>query len=433
MSHRFRVTQPYGLVSFLVGLILCCGCGDGGNGGPPGNGGNGDPVDPASWTVMVYMAADNNLGEDALRDLNEMEFVGSDEDLNIVVQIDLPETGGVPWTTARRYWVEQDGNANQIGSTLLADLGELDMSRPDNLTSFLQWAGATYPADRTLVVLWGHGEAWDDEEHDGAGLTAESRIQAIFNDYSSDPDAFMRNFDLGSALAAGGGPFDIVAFDACVMQILEVAYEIRGTASIMVASQEVVWEDGYPYEEILETLSAAPGTTPESLASSMVHAFGDYYDTISPPRREQCLSAVRLDRVAPVASAVESLAGSLRSLLPDPGTTATLAALRDGLEDFTALVSRYADLTSLAGRIQSDLGINTTALTSAVRTAVIDSYSGPSHPDASGLSLYYPRTQVHYDMDDSYTNYVPATGKGSPCTFINTYHWDEFLAELYTE
>ena len=37
------------------------------------------------WTVMVYMSADNNLEPDGIHDLNEMESVGSTDDVNIVV------------------------------------------------------------------------------------------------------------------------------------------------------------------------------------------------------------------------------------------------------------------------------------------------------------------------------------------------------------
>src|SRR3990167_10775429 len=38
------------------------------------------------WTYMVYMGADNNLSTSGIIDLNEMETVGSDENINIVLQ-----------------------------------------------------------------------------------------------------------------------------------------------------------------------------------------------------------------------------------------------------------------------------------------------------------------------------------------------------------
>ena len=42
----------------------------------------------AKWTVMVYMAGDNNLESAAMVDLKEMARVGSTSAVNIVVQLD---------------------------------------------------------------------------------------------------------------------------------------------------------------------------------------------------------------------------------------------------------------------------------------------------------------------------------------------------------
>jgi len=46
----------------------------------------------AKWTVMVYMAGDNNLDGAALRDIAEMARVGSTKDVNILVQLDVWRT-----------------------------------------------------------------------------------------------------------------------------------------------------------------------------------------------------------------------------------------------------------------------------------------------------------------------------------------------------
>jgi hypothetical protein len=40
------------------------------------------------WTFMVYMDADNNLDPAGLDDINEMEIVGSTDNVNIVVLLD---------------------------------------------------------------------------------------------------------------------------------------------------------------------------------------------------------------------------------------------------------------------------------------------------------------------------------------------------------
>src|SRR5687768_6009900 len=44
------------------------------------------------WTIIVYSAADDDiLEEDLLLDINEMELVGSNPQMNIIVQVDRAE------------------------------------------------------------------------------------------------------------------------------------------------------------------------------------------------------------------------------------------------------------------------------------------------------------------------------------------------------
>ncbi|MBD3217047.1 MAG: hypothetical protein GF310_02135, partial [candidate division Zixibacteria bacterium] len=60
------------------------------------------------WTIMIYMGADNNLESAAIDDINEMEWIGSTINSNVVVQIDrIPgyDYSNGNWTTTRRYYI----------------------------------------------------------------------------------------------------------------------------------------------------------------------------------------------------------------------------------------------------------------------------------------------------------------------------------------
>ena len=64
----------------------------------------------------VPEALNNDLESFALADLDEMEFVGSTTDVNVVVQIDrseLYDTSNGNWTDARRFYVTHDTALNQ--------------------------------------------------------------------------------------------------------------------------------------------------------------------------------------------------------------------------------------------------------------------------------------------------------------------------------
>ena len=57
---------------------------------------------PKSWTVMVYLDADNNLDSYGVTDVNEMEMVGSSSEVNFIVLLDRESSGG------EVYYIQQD-------------------------------------------------------------------------------------------------------------------------------------------------------------------------------------------------------------------------------------------------------------------------------------------------------------------------------------
>src|SRR5262249_45293853 len=142
------------------GVACAAGCsGDGGDGGgvdpPP------PPEHGASWTVLVYMVADNNLEPFGLTDLEEMSKVGSGAGFDIVVQADRaagyvsdPVLNLGDWQGTKRLHVGS-GRLEEV-----SDIGEANMGDPATLADFIEWGIAQYPADRYALVLWDHGGAW---------------------------------------------------------------------------------------------------------------------------------------------------------------------------------------------------------------------------------------------------------------------------------
>lgn len=100
------------------------------------------------WTFMVYLDADNNLENAGIKDLNEMETVGSSDSLAIIVQMDrIPDydSSNGNWAETRRYYVTKDNDTENINSDLRENLGELNMGDNNTLSSFVIWAVQTYP------------------------------------------------------------------------------------------------------------------------------------------------------------------------------------------------------------------------------------------------------------------------------------------------
>lgn len=242
----------------------------------------------AQWTVGVYMCADNGMNDLAYQDLAEMQGIGSTSEVNIVVQVDNAARDSNP--TCRRYYIRKDGR------TLLSDLGEVDMADTAVLIGFCRFLAEKYRAENYLLILWDHGNGW---------YPGEVRTNSIFIDESHGAHVMDVASGLGVALARARQKFGrgirVVAFDACLMQMLEVAEELRPSCDYLLGSEGLVPATGFPYAEFLGLIVARPTGTPREFLLQMCDAYLAEY-----PGRDACLSAVdlrQLDRVVPVLAA----------------------------------------------------------------------------------------------------------------------------------
>ncbi len=326
------------------------------------------------WTVLVYLNAANNLEPMGIKDLNEMEKVGSTREVNIVVEMvryqgreQKPRVNGAylynPYTEwesefylglsnapgTERYYVLKDDDMTLVQSVLKDNAGETDAGRPEHLTNFGRWAVERYPADHYALVIWDHGSGWtgvsyDDNTRHGLDL----------------PDVRAALEGITAALAPQGKErIDILDFDACLMATLEVGYELKDTVDFLLASQESEPGDGMPYDDYLEWLVTYPEAPPVSFAKAMV----DRYVRSYAPRGSQAFgdwsgfgetkSALRLEKSAEMKAAVEEVAALLlqREQLLGAVTEEVLGDARR----FGRLVDVQDFFTKLAEREKGDL------------------------------------------------------------------------------
>jgi hypothetical protein len=204
----------------------------------------------AAWTILVYMAADNGLSENADLDIEQMEFAERDLGVQVIVEIDRDEYSADP--TAHRYEIRRDPAAG-IGSETVGDLGEINSADPASLTSFIRWGVKNYPADRYALVIWSHGSGW---YRDSSRSTCDDDV------VPNGGDATMRLSDgsFRQALAASGAHFDALVFDACLMQTMEAIGETQGIADYVIGSEDLTPVAGFPYQDILTLFSLGKPT-----------------------------------------------------------------------------------------------------------------------------------------------------------------------------
>ncbi len=252
----------------------------------------------AEWNFLVYIAADNNLERFAIKDINEMELVGSSSNVNILVLIDRIsgyDSSNGDWTSTRLYKVTKDAKgSSEIVSTLIHDYGELDMTDPNTLANFVDYCTANYPAKRTVLTLWDHGTGVYPR-----GLSEESR--GIGQDYTTGLSSWdiLLVDDIAEALApvTREKKIDLINMDACFMQMVEVGWELSDVAHFMTGSQALTPGAGNDYTQLLQYLQENPSSTGGDLARYMVDSFyATYYQSWPFPTNYGVLSLDSLEQ-----------------------------------------------------------------------------------------------------------------------------------------
>jgi len=341
------------------------------------------------WTILVFLNADNDLEPFGIEDVNEMEMVGSSPQVDILVQMDrhpLYDTTNGDWTGCRRMRVIQDSDEGIMSSVVLQDMGEVDMGDWRVLRDFVVWGTTNYPAEHYMVVLWNHGAGWRMR-----AASAEQRNPAtrgVSYDWSAGTDISV--LDLPQALDVQPR-LDIIAFDASLMQMAEVAYQLRHYGRVMVGSEDSPPGPGYPYHTFLAALVATPTMTREQFAEEIVVRTLDYYYDFygySPPLTQ---SAVTLAGMDGVAVAVDGLARALTGAMP--AYSAQITSARTQAQGYAYPENKdLYHFAQLVGQLvpKQDVVQTSQAVMLAIEDAVFAEAHGEPRSNSYGLAIFIP-------------------------------------------
>ena len=384
---------------------------------PPGA----PPIKPAHWTVLAYVSGDNNLSPYGKTDLGEMKRIGSRTGLNLLAQYDPSGGGGT-----RRFYLRK---GTLIDADALSNLGETNMGDSKVLSSFLEWGLTTYPAERTCIILWNHGAGWDDtnvyravnklgakiarkgifgpraghlralgrrsqQTFFASSITRGVRDRAIaFDDQAMD---FLDNIELKNVMtttaAKLGRRIDLLAMDACLMNMLEVAYQLRDSVGMMVGSEEIEPGDGWPYDQAFKILGGPQIPSAEDFARHCVDAYVASYK----PTDAVTQSALDLTKIAPVVHALDDFCKVLTPAVGEAAKTLGILRARNATQGFDT--PEYVDLLDFAAKIgvhskDAKLKAAAAAFTKAVQASgfiVANGAKGKHHDSCHGVSIYFP-------------------------------------------
>jgi hypothetical protein len=345
----------------------------------------------ASWGLFSIVAHDNDLSSSDYNYQQAAQALASTSGLFSAIVLDTPGQGGVQVMGYNGQWI--NSKDKEVNSGSAAFVG-----------TFLTWTGKNFPTQQKMLVLADHG----------GGI-----VRGIMVDDSSG-HAGIDIPDLAGVLQQQ--PVDILAFDACLMQMLEVSYELRQGTKVVVAAESVTYAGSWPYAQVGAAI--AQGGNAEAVARRVV-------DAIGPQVYRSSISGVRTEGASGAATALDRLAkAALARMKADPklkedlvGAVSRGQSYKFSDDPHYSLYNGYRDLISTARELtrfpDAEIAGAAKDVLDAAKAMVIRSWRDEStYPDTNGIAVYAP---VDGTVDLGYAR---------KSALARDTQWDEFLVAL---
>lgn len=326
------------------------------------------------------------------------------------------------------------------GRQPVLSLPNVNVGDPINLLDFVRWSANLCPADRAVLVLSGHGAAWQDSQVDallsatspaarrsvsavmpvpgalhhprslfGAAVNADNSINRalLVDGHSRD---YLSNAELGAVCdkitMEMGRVLDVIVFDACLMSSWEILYELRAATATVVASVDELSAAGIPLYAAAAQFTVRGGTlAPPDLAKTVVDAFVPQTDFDScvavhlaaPTWNEaqrtftDCCEALLVWLSADAAHATDLQRGLALA------ATSLVQFSSGGLADVGSLLIALGQLPEAPIAVTAAAQ----ATAAALKSCVLARNTGRDYQRAMGISIFSPLSRTAYRANRS--------------------------------
>lgn len=391
------------------------------------------------YTLVVFMAADNNLHPYAWYNIKQMELMGSNENINILVQINTPGNS----TVTERYLIEK-GKKKLITSPGQAPTQKLNSGDPQTLIDCVTWAMKYYPAENLILNLWSHGLGICDPGR-SENFSNESKIDDQLNPFEQRGICFdetyksyMTNQDIKFALkeiqqkALRGKKIAILWLEACLMSMLEITNIFKDHVEYLVSCENVEYAPGSSYPLVLSIFNQG-SPSPHDISCHIVRSFEQIY---SKTKLNFTQSAIDLSKTNAIELNVNLVAQQILTALQDQKNKSVTNLLRKCKsrqlctcfheQSFIDLRHFYLNLKANIGQISLYNGTKEVYVKSSllklldhgiylINHAVVANTTGENLKNAGGISIYFPEKNLF----NSYQK----------CNFAQTNNWSLMLMQ----
>jgi len=226
------------------------------------------PDNRAPRTIIVYMAADNDLSGVVSTNLDQMKQGFSETGTHLIVFLDKKDE-------SPRLLEIHPGK-----ETLVKSYSELNSADPAVMKEIISEIIGLYPAKEYGLVLWSHATSW---------MPAGSTLRS----FAVDSGTQMNIPELAVNLPL---KFNFILFDACLMGSVEVVYELKDKAVYIIASPAETIYTGFPYDQIIPELIKS-----KIDFNAVAQSYFNYYNAQSGVYQSATISVVQTGNLASLA------------------------------------------------------------------------------------------------------------------------------------
>ena len=353
-------------------------------------------------TILMYICGSDLESEEgeASEDIREMASSGIGASGEVSV---LLATGGTSRWSGYNFSSRnvQYYRLESSRPVLMKDAGRMSMGDANTLSSFLRYGISAAPARRYILVLWDHGGG---------------PVYGLCNDENyRDESLSLAELKTGLDNGLQGRKLDIIGFDCCLMNCVDLCSDMVGIADYSVVSQELVSGTGLDYDGWMKLILENPGISSEEIAVLMAET---YVQDNSRGRNASTatMTVVSSAKMPGVMRAADAFSASLAQQMDT--NLAGVVRLRTQLTSFGEFMDEDAsdlvDVSDMCDAFSALLPQESADLKEAARQAVCyNCTTSDIAAYAHGLSFFLPYKTVSADRQQILSHY--GSQSGSSC------------------
>ena len=223
------------LLTLIAGLLLFTSCKD-------------DKKDDNSSicqrTLICYVCGDNNLSSDAKENITSLILQGSKEigkDNMIVVVVDNQKTNPTLIHVRNGEYTKSEPYET-----------DFYMTDPEKMRQILTYIMNEYKSNSYALLLWGHSTGWMMERDTSAYANTRGYGSDNIGETGSGIGKLINYTAMGKVFSQLPAKFDVIIGDVCLLQCVEIAYELRNYTNYIVGAPSEVPGYGLPYDSVIK-------------------------------------------------------------------------------------------------------------------------------------------------------------------------------------